>query len=132
MLRYKVLLALKSAQNPELSSPKKWSLFIAQTSVHYWYWYRSCLKFIYSEKGAKFGKISTVDLTVTTQDKSTVEISQKFVAFSEYMNFNTSSFRVQFCYHRALCCKVSFCRVVDPPTWLDFRLSYWDYLDWVT
>jgi hypothetical protein len=26
-------------------------------------------------------------LTVTTQDKSTVEISQNFVAFSEHMNF---------------------------------------------
>ena len=48
---------------------------------------RNKLKFIYSEKATKFCKISTVDLTVTTQDKSTVEISQKFVAFSEYMNF---------------------------------------------
>ena len=46
------------------------------------------LKFIYSEKATKFCEISTVDLTVTIQDKSTVEISQKFVAFSEYMNFN--------------------------------------------
>ena len=45
------------------------------------------LKFIYSEKATKFYEISSVDLTVTTQDKSTVEISQKFVAFSEYMNF---------------------------------------------
>ena len=46
------------------------------------------VKFIYSEKATKFCEISTVDLTVTTQDKSKVEISQKFVAFSEYMNFN--------------------------------------------
>ena len=46
------------------------------------------VKFIYSEKATKFYKISTVDLTVTTWDKSTVEILQKFVAFSEYMNFN--------------------------------------------
>ena len=46
------------------------------------------LKFIYSEKATKFCEISTVDLTDTTQDKSTVEISQKFLAFSEYMNFN--------------------------------------------
>ena len=45
------------------------------------------VKFIYSEKATKFCKISTVDLTVTTQDKSTLEISQNFVAFSEYMNF---------------------------------------------
>ena len=45
------------------------------------------LKFIYSEKVTKFYEISTADLTVTIQDKSTMEISQKFVAFSEYMNF---------------------------------------------
>ena len=32
-------------------------------------------------------KISTVGLTVTKLDKSTLEISQKFAAFSEYMNF---------------------------------------------
>ena len=45
------------------------------------------LKFIYSEKATKFCEISIEDLTITTYDKSTVEISQKFVAFSEYMNF---------------------------------------------
>ena len=40
-------------------------------------------------KATKFCEISTVDLTVTTQYKykCTGEISQKFVAFSEYMNF---------------------------------------------
>ena len=46
------------------------------------------VKFIYSEKATKFCEISTVDWSVTTSDKSTVEILQKFVAFSEYMNFN--------------------------------------------
>ena len=45
------------------------------------------IKSIYSEKVTQFREISTVDLTITTQDKSTVEISQKFVAFLEYMNF---------------------------------------------
>ena len=45
------------------------------------------IKFIYSEKATNFGEISTIDLTVTTQGKFMVEISQKFVAFSEYMNF---------------------------------------------
>ena len=35
------------------------------------------IKFIYSEKATKFCEISTVDLTITTQDKSMVEISQK-------------------------------------------------------
>ena len=45
------------------------------------------VKFIYSEKTTKFCKISALDLTVTTWDKSTVEILQKIVAFSEYINF---------------------------------------------
>ena len=42
------------------------------------------LKFIYSEKATKF---STIDLSYVVPVKSTVEISQNFVAFSEYMNF---------------------------------------------
>ena len=46
------------------------------------------LKFIYSEKALKFCKISPLLLTGTTQDKSKIEISQNFVAFPEYMNFN--------------------------------------------
>ena len=41
------------------------------------------IKFVYSEKATKFCKISTFFST----DKSKVEISQNFVAFSEYMNF---------------------------------------------
>ena len=42
---------------------------------------------IYSEKATKFYEISTVDLTATALEKSTVEILQNLVAFSEYMNF---------------------------------------------
>ena len=45
------------------------------------------LKFIYSEKTKKFCEISTVDLSYVVPVKSTVEISQNIVAFSEYMNF---------------------------------------------
>ena len=45
------------------------------------------LKFIYSEKATKFCEISTVDLSYVVPVRSTVEISQNFVAFSEYMNF---------------------------------------------
>ena len=45
------------------------------------------LKFIYSEKATNFWEISTVDLSYVVTVKSTVEISQNFVAFSEYMNF---------------------------------------------
>ena len=46
------------------------------------------IKFIHSEKATKFCEISTVDLSYVVSVKSTVEISQNFVAFSEYMNFN--------------------------------------------
>ena len=42
------------------------------------------VKFIYSEKATKFCKISPYEGTV----KSTVEILQNYVAFSEHMNFN--------------------------------------------
>ena len=46
------------------------------------------IKLIYLEKTTKFCKISTVDLSYVVPVKSMVEISQNFVAFSEYMNFN--------------------------------------------
>ena len=49
------------------------------------------LKFIYSEKATQFCKISTLLLSVYIVDKSKVEISQNFVAFSEYMNFKEKS-----------------------------------------
>ena len=45
------------------------------------------LKFIYPEKATKFCEISTLFLSVCTVDKIRVEISQNFVAFSEYTNF---------------------------------------------
>ena len=45
------------------------------------------LKFIYSEKATKFSEISTLFLSYVVPVKSKVEISQNFVAFSEYMNF---------------------------------------------
>ena len=54
--------------------------------MNWWKW--TYLKFIYSEKATKFCNISTLLLTVCTVVKSMVEISQNFVAFSEYMNFN--------------------------------------------
>ena len=49
----------------------------------------SCdLKFICSEKAAKFWKIFPLLLTVFTVVKSKGKISQNYVALSEYMNFN--------------------------------------------
>ena len=46
------------------------------------------LKFIYSEKAKKFCEIFTLLLSYVVLVKSKVKISQNFVAFSEYMNFN--------------------------------------------
>ena len=46
------------------------------------------LKFIYSEKATKYCEISTLFLYECAVDKSKVEISPNFVAFSEYTNFN--------------------------------------------
>ena len=54
------------------------------------------LKFIYSEKAANFCKISTVDLSYVVTVKSTVEISQNFVAFSGYIYFKKLLFFVLF------------------------------------
>ena len=45
------------------------------------------VKFIYSEKATTFCEISNADLFYEVPVKSTVEISQNFVAFSKYMNF---------------------------------------------
>ena len=45
------------------------------------------LKFIYSEKAAKFCEIFPLLLTVCTVVKSKGKILQNFVVFSEYMNF---------------------------------------------
>ena len=44
------------------------------------------IKFIYSEKTTKFCEFSTVGLSYVVLVKSTVDISQNFVAFSECMN----------------------------------------------
>ena len=46
------------------------------------------LKFIYYEKVTKFCEISTLLLSYVVPVKSKGEISQNFVAFLEYMNFN--------------------------------------------
>ena len=54
------------------------------------------LKFTYSEKATKFCEIFTLLLTVCTVVKSKVKISQNFLAFSEYMNFNSVDFTKYF------------------------------------
>ena len=50
------------------------------------------VKFIYSEKATNFCETSTVDLSYVVTVKSTLEISQNFVAFSEDMNFIPNDF----------------------------------------
>ena len=54
------------------------------------------LKFIYSEKATNFCEISTVDLSYIVTVKSMLEISQNFVAYSEYMNFSSTKFALLF------------------------------------
>ena len=49
------------------------------------------LKFKHSEKATNFCENSTADLSYVVAVKSTVEILQNFVAFSEYKNFNKFS-----------------------------------------
>ena len=46
------------------------------------------LKFIYSEKAIKFCEIFTLLLSYVVPVKNKLKISQSYVAFSEYMNFN--------------------------------------------
>ena len=48
------------------------------------------IKFVYSEKATKFCEISPLLLSTVHTDKSKVEISQNFVAFSKSMNFNAN------------------------------------------
>ena len=46
------------------------------------------IKFIYSEKATKFCEIFTLPLSYGVPAKSKVKISQNYVAFLEYMNYN--------------------------------------------
>ena len=79
------------------------------------------LKFIYSEKATKFFEISTVDLSYVVTVKSAMDISQNFVAFSEYMNFNilqmhnsqwTLGFFIPFTFSNKSCVKVRKCKKI--------------------
>ena len=59
--------------------------FSLATSFHFcWH-----VKLIYSEKATELCKIFTLLLSYIVPVKSKVKISQNFVAFSEYMNFNS-------------------------------------------
>ena len=68
----------------------------------------SILKFIYSEKATKFWEIFPLLLTTVHTVKSKGKISQNFVAFSEYMNFNNMNF-ILFFLHAKTLKKWQFC-----------------------
>ena len=57
-----------------------------RTTLHYFL----LLKYVYSEKATKFYEIFALLLSTVHTNKSKVKISQNFVAFSDYMNFNKS------------------------------------------
>ena len=70
------------------------TLYTRSTSVGWNNVWRSILiliKFIYSEKATKFCEIFTLLLSYVVPVKSKVKISQKFVAFSEYINFRVKT-----------------------------------------
>ena len=52
-------------------------------------WQMRLIKFISFEKATQFCEIFTIYLSYVVPVKSKVKISQNFVAFSEYMNFNS-------------------------------------------
>ena len=78
---YKLLLSAAKGQKIHSLGVGYWILSYVSTIKYI------LVKFIYSEKATHFCEISTVDLSYLVTVNSTVEISQKFVAFSEYMNF---------------------------------------------
>ena len=60
------------------------------------------LKFIYSEKATKFCEIFPLLLTTVHTVKSRGKISQNFVAFSEYMNFNFANLYIDNFFNKVL------------------------------
>ena len=78
-----------SQPKAEVSMKESWLVSAKDSASSVWtsLEWRKFLKFIYSEKATRFCEISILLLTVCTVVKSKLEISQKFVAFSEYMNF---------------------------------------------
>ena len=71
-----------SSRNSGASSPNHWTLLVFCPILS------EFLKFIYSEEATKFCEISTLLLSYVVPVKSKVEISQNFVAITEYLNFN--------------------------------------------
>ena len=69
-----------------LSGPKKWVEIISVEAFYFVFIFTfNIAKFVYSEKATKFCEISPLLLSTVHLDKIKVEISQNFVAFSEYV-----------------------------------------------
>ena len=86
------------------------------------------VKFIYSEKVTNFCEISNIDLSYVVTVKSTVDISQNFVAFSEYMNIDIGSRRIHVDF------EMCFLKYSDYGTYLSINLfpmsyNYQDHCD---
>ena len=91
-----------SACRDSLLHTSTYRIYLSRSRVY------TIVKFVYSEKATKFGKISTLLLSTVHADKSKVEISQNFVAFSEYMNFmnlerNSLSHNSIGCWTKGIC-----------------------------
>ena len=85
------------------------------------------LKFMYSEKATNFCKISTLLLFYVVPVKSKVEISQNFVAFSEYMNFTKvipSPKRFLLQWEWSFCLKLSVLKCANGLDWSKIMLVY--------
>ena len=83
-----------------------------QNSLDHQYFILFELKFIYSEKATYFCEIWTVDFSYVITVKSMVEMSQNFMAFSEYINF-TCVYLQEVCKSYILCSMCTYYVVVN-------------------
>ena len=86
-----LFLCSENVNNIQIPSFKKWNYAMSSLfNLHFVIWREreKIVKFIYSEKATKFCETSTLLMSYVVPVKSKVEISQKFVAFSEYISFN--------------------------------------------
>ena len=91
-----VQMAEKSSMHWYPGHPKTWNSSWNTCPIYKWQAKCKCiLKFIYSEKATKFWEIFTLLLSQVVPVKSKVKISQNFVVFLEYINFNTEFIRKQ-------------------------------------
>ena len=81
---------MTSLQSFQISKDIEKLLFLDDLTLNFHLFKLEQVKFIYSEKATKFCEIFTLLLSYVVPVKSKVKISQNCVAFSEYMNFNST------------------------------------------